>query len=280
MKRPTFLLLVVALFAAFSLVTQVAAQVTYGDFTNSRVSYLQVTESGPVVFGAPTLSIVSPEAPLTFNPTNFVVEAAFSAPDLLTNSSTVQMTIKAAPGFWFAGDVLQIATSGSFDLVAPLIQSQASATFSGSYRLWVTEVDNNLFAAGPPLSANVLTTPPSVSISGPNGVLSQALAGSATIEINTIKAHFGIAPTSNVTGMLLEYTGTLVAGGSSGSARVSVGKLVVGSTTISTPTTNVILTVEKAANLSGQWQFDREINVGPMTNTNEFYRLKIRTVVE
>jgi hypothetical protein len=46
------------------------------------------------------------------------------------------------------------------------------------------------------------------------------------------------------------------------------------------PTTNVILTVEKTAYLSGQWQFDREINVGPMTNTDEFYRLKIRTEVE
>jgi sulfatase modifying factor 1 len=47
-----------------------------------------------------------------------------------------------------------------------------------------------------------------------------------------------------------------------------------------TPITNVILTVEKTTNLSGQWQFDREINIGPMTNANEFYRLKIRTVVE
>ena len=46
------------------------------------------------------------------------------------------------------------------------------------------------------------------------------------------------------------------------------------------PTTNVILTVETTTNLSGQWQFDREINIGPMTNTNEFYRLKIRTVVK
>jgi hypothetical protein len=44
--------------------------------------------------------------------------------------------------------------------------------------------------------------------------------------------------------------------------------------------TSVVLTVEKTTSLSGQWQFDREINVGPMTNTNEFYRLKIRTVVE
>jgi formylglycine-generating enzyme len=46
------------------------------------------------------------------------------------------------------------------------------------------------------------------------------------------------------------------------------------------PTTNVILTVEKTTYLSGPWQFDREINVGPMTNTSEFYRLKIRTEVE
>ncbi len=46
------------------------------------------------------------------------------------------------------------------------------------------------------------------------------------------------------------------------------------------PTPGVVLTVEKTTSLSGQWRFDREINVGPMTNTNEFYRLKIRTVVE
>ena len=49
---------------------------------------------------------------------------------------------------------------------------------------------------------------------------------------------------------------------------------------VSAPVTNVILTVEEAATLSGDWQFVTEINVGPMTNTSEFYRLKIRTVVE
>jgi len=43
---------------------------------------------------------------------------------------------------------------------------------------------------------------------------------------------------------------------------------------------NVVLTVQKTTNLSNQWQFDREINIGPMTNTNEFYRLKIGTVVQ
>lgn len=54
----------------------------------------------------------------------------------------------------------------------------------------------------------------------------------------------------------------------------------VGFRVASAASTNIILTVEKSTNLSGQWQFDRDINVGPMTNTNEFYRLKIRTVVD
>jgi sulfatase modifying factor 1 len=44
--------------------------------------------------------------------------------------------------------------------------------------------------------------------------------------------------------------------------------------------TNIILTVKKTTSLTNPWQFDREINVGPMTNTNEFYKLEIRTVVE
>ena len=46
------------------------------------------------------------------------------------------------------------------------------------------------------------------------------------------------------------------------------------------PTLSVVITVEKTTGLSGQWQFDREINVGPVTNTSEFYRLKIRTEVD
>jgi hypothetical protein len=46
------------------------------------------------------------------------------------------------------------------------------------------------------------------------------------------------------------------------------------------PVTNVVLTVEKTSNLSGSWQFDREINIGSTTNTNEFYRLKVGIVVE
>ena len=53
---------------------------------------------------------------------------------------------------------------------------------------------------------------------------------------------------------------------------------------------DVIITVEKTASVSGQWEFTPitadmitpagELNVGPVTNTHEFYRLKIRTVVE
>lgn len=45
-------------------------------------------------------------------------------------------------------------------------------------------------------------------------------------------------------------------------------------------TTNVVLTVEKTSSLTDQWQVDRVINVGPMTNTKEFYRLKIDTILQ
>lgn len=54
--------------------------------------------------------------------------------------------------------------------------------------------------------------------------------------------------------------------------------------------TNVILSLQKSTNLSGPWQFmpvtagmitpAGELNVGALTNTNAFYRLKIRTAVE
>jgi hypothetical protein len=59
---------------------------------------------------------------------------------------------------------------------------------------------------------------------------------------------------------------------------------------ISPATTNVVLTLQTSTNLSGQWQNTPitsnmitpagDLNVGSLTNTNTFYRLKIRTVVE
>lgn len=58
---------------------------------------------------------------------------------------------------------------------------------------------------------------------------------------------------------------------------------------VATATTNVVLTAEKTTNLNSSWQFapitsnmitpDGELNFGTITNTNEFYRLKIRMVV-
>lgn len=55
-------------------------------------------------------------------------------------------------------------------------------------------------------------------------------------------------------------------------------------------TTNVILTLQTSTNLSGQWQNTPitsnmitpagELNVGSLTNTNTFYRLKIRTEIQ
>jgi hypothetical protein len=47
-----------------------------------------------------------------------------------------------------------------------------------------------------------------------------------------------------------------------------------------TPTTNVVLVIEKSPSLQGVWLKDREIDLGPATNTSGFYRLKIQTVVK
>jgi len=59
---------------------------------------------------------------------------------------------------------------------------------------------------------------------------------------------------------------------------------------ISPATTNVVLTLQTSTHLSGQWQNTPitsnmitpagDLNVGTLTNTNTFYRLNIRTVVE
>jgi hypothetical protein len=78
------------------------------------------------------------------------------------------------------------------------------------------------------------------------------------------------------------------------STRVNLGPSIedaVGFRVASVPlATSVLLTVEKTTNLSNGWQVtpittsmitpSGELNVGALTNTNEFYRLRIRTAFE
>jgi len=239
-------------------VSSASAQIIHGDFTNSKVSYLNVTESGPNI--PPTLFVPplpttteNPVSELSFAPNNFIQTDQNLAFDLQTKSSQLQINMQSAPGLWFADaegrSALELYTSGSYSLVAPFgpePQSQAFASFTGSYTLVINEVDNNPFSSGAPYTANINIVPSGASIIGPGGATSGTWTGSVVLDINTIKTHFGIAPSSNVTGMLLQYTANLAAAGVYGQATASLLNFNVVNQVVPEPSTYALLALAAA----------------------------------
>jgi hypothetical protein len=228
------------------------AQIVHGDYTNSTVSFLNVTESGPDVPPAflvppnPTLSEgLTPT--LNFTPTNSIQTDPALLFDLKTKTSQLQMDIQAAPGLWFGaggGSVLQLTNSGSYTLSAlsgPSPQSQAFASFTASYTLALNEVDNLPFSSGAPYSGTITLVPASASVSGPGGLASGTWSGNVQLDLNTIKAHFGLAPDSKITGMLLQYTANLSAASVLGQTTTSVDNLSVTPTIVPEPSTYALL---------------------------------------
>jgi hypothetical protein len=236
------------------------AQIVHGDYTNATVSFLNVTESGPDVPPAflvppnPTLSEgLTPT--LNFTPTNSIQTDPALLFDLKTKTSQLQMDIQAAPGLWFGaggGSVLQLTNSGSYTLSAlsgPSPQSQAFASFTASYTLALNEVDNLPFSSGAPFAGTIPLVPASASVSGPGGFASGTWSGSVQLDLNTIKAHFGLAPDSKITGMLLQYTANLSAASVLGQTTTSVDNLSVTPTIVPEPSTYALLLMTGAGAL-------------------------------
>jgi len=239
----------------------VSAQIIHGDFTNSTVSYLDVTESGPNVpptlFVPPNPTLAPGMQPtLSFTPANGSIETDPAAPfDLETKTSQLQMDIQSAPGLSFGtdgGEILLLNTSGAYSLDAPngpSPQSQAFASFTASYTLALNEVDNLPYSSGAPYAATIPLTPSGASVSGPGGSASGTWSGSVQLDLNTIKAHFGLAPTSKITGMLLQYTANLSAASVYGKTATSVSSLSVTPTVVPEPSTYALLLMSGAGAL-------------------------------
>jgi len=256
---PRIAVTVFALFGFLSATT--SAQIIHGNFTNSGVSYFEVTESGP---GIPPGVFVPPLPVTSFDPNTQISQLAFAPTtfnqidsnlmiDLKTKQSQLQINIQAAPGMWFTGDALVLDTAGSYNLVAPFgspplpltpggpTNSYAFASSTAAYTLTVTGVDNQPFVAGSPLTNTVSITPSSLDLIGPGGSVSGAWAGSVTLDINSIKTHFGIGASNKVTGMLLQYNAQVAAAGVYGQATTSLMNLNVNNAVVPEPSTYALL---------------------------------------
>lgn len=233
-----------------------SAQILHGDFTNSKVSYLDVTEnglSGPLFVPPTPTTSADPNSSISFKPSSFIQTDQNVMFDLKTKQSQLGMTISAAPGQWFTGNALVIETAGSYNLVAPFgsppmpftvggpTNSYAYASSTAVFSLTVTGVDNAAFLPGSPLAASVVITPSSLDLIGPGGSTSGAWTGKVTLDINTIKVHFGIGAINNVTQMQLSYTAQVAAAGVYGQATTSVMDLIVTNQTVPEPSTYALL---------------------------------------
>jgi len=234
------------------------AQIIHGNFTNSKVSYLNVTESGPGIppglFVPPSPTTTDlPESRLTFTPNNFIQTDQNLSFDLKSRQSQLLIDIKAAPGRWFTGNALSLDTAGSYNLVAPFgspplpltpggpTNSYAFASSTAAFTLIVTEVDNTPFGAGTPLTNTVTITPSSLDLVGPGGSASGSWSGNITLDINTIKTHFGISGSNNVTGMRLQYNAQVSAAGVYGQATTSLMNFDVTNVTVPEPSTYALI---------------------------------------
>lgn len=239
-----------------------SAQIIHGDFTNSKVSYLNVTEnglSGPLFIPPNPTTSATPESSISFKPNAFIQTDQNVQFDLKTKQSQLGMTISAAPGLWFTGNAVVLDTAGSYNLVAPFgspplpfspggpTNSYAYGSSTAAYTLTVTGVDNTPFSPGAALAGVVTITPSSQDLIGPGGSSAGSWIGKVTLDINTIKLHFGIAPTQNVTQMQLSYTAQVAAAGVYGNATTSVMDLVVTNQTIPEPSTYALLAMAAGA---------------------------------
>ena len=221
-----------------SLTALASAQVI---LSNSKVTYTYVeSPSGSFVPAAP-LTSATPESSLSFAPGSFV--ASTSGGGFQSDNTTGVLTVDmdAAPGLWFSGNAMSLFLSGSYSLTAPFSSSQAFTSFSSSYTLIVDGVDGSPFSSSMPLSSNISIAPPSVSAVGPGGSSSGLWSGSFALDINTIKTHFGIGATNNVTGMRLQLSTTVAAASIDGMASAALLNANIGNVTVPEPSTYALL---------------------------------------
>jgi hypothetical protein len=222
--------------------------------TNSMVTYAY--EDSPAGSYAPPSPLVSesPYSRIAFSPNNFVASSTDAVPNPVTGAQisaqtgilTLDMT--ANTGMWFTGtNALALEVGGSYSMSAPFSFSESFVSVTASYSIYLQEVDGAAFTSSTPFSGALSIAPTnSFSLVGPGGVSSGLWNAALSLDINTIKAHFGIAPSSNVTGMRLQYSSTLTGASLSGSASIDTLNVNITNQVVPEPSTYALLALAAA----------------------------------
>jgi hypothetical protein len=240
-----------ALLATSMIGSAVHAQVIV---SNSMATYGY--QSSPAGSYAPPSPLVSesPYSRIAFSPNNFVASSTDALPNPVTGAQIASQTailtldMTANAGMWFTGtNALALDVGGSYSMTAPFSISESFVSVTASYTIYLQEVDGAAFTSSTPLSGALSIAPTNFfSLNGPGGVSSGLWNSSLSLDINTIKAHFGIAPSSNVTGMRLQYSSTLTGASLNGSASIDTLNVNVTNQVVPEPSTYALLALAAA----------------------------------
>jgi hypothetical protein len=189
------------------------------------------------------LTSVSPSSSLAFAPNNFVASSSGAGVQIDTQTGILTVDMIANPAMYFTNNALGLEVTGSY--------SEAFTSITASYTLYLQEVDGMAFSSSTPLSGSLVIAPTnSFSLLGPGGVSSGLWNSSLTLDLNTIKTHFGIGATNNVTGLRLQYSSTLTAASINGSASLDTLNVNITNQVVPEPSTYALLAMA-AAGLGG-----------------------------
>jgi hypothetical protein len=234
---------ITAVFSFFLFVYAGASASAQVIIPGSSVTYTYESgSSNAFIPGTPLVVSTPDDSTLSFFPTGARGDLAASGYDIGVASAVVSISMDANAGYWFSGTALSLSSKLNYSLAAPSIGSEAGITFSVPFTLYVTGVDGNAF--GSPslqLTNNMIISPSFVVVSGPTNFQSGAIFGSSSIDINTIKAHFGIGSTNNVTGMRVQLSPSGTAWAQQGTVSASLVNFDVANQVVPEPSTYALL---------------------------------------
>ena len=212
--------------------------------TNSMVTYAyQDNPTGTFAPPSP-LTSVSPYSSLAFAPNNFVASTSGGGMQIDTQTGILTVDMTANPGMFFTSSALGLSVAGSYSMTAPFSSSEAFTSITASYTLYLQAVDGTPFSSSTPMSGSLAISPTNAfSLLGPGGVSSGLWNSAVTLDLNTIKTHFGIAPASNVTGLRLQYSSTLTAASINGGASIDTLNVNITNQVVPEPSTYALLAI-------------------------------------
>ncbi len=210
----------------------IAGTVSHGTFTGSKVTYHNITESGPDIppsLFVPKVPVVTdtPVSQLTFLPEQFVQTDQNTSFDLKTKSSLLSIGVagleNVSEGVSFALTGLTLNMAGTYSLLAPLDTSLAQVSQSASYTVQVTGVNWMPYSGGGSVSGGITLTPATVQVVGPNtGFVSGNWAGTTAIDWDLVRTTAGISNSDHITDIRIQLTADIAAVGLYGYARTSL----------------------------------------------------------